>query len=435
MSQNQGIENYDFQELLIDLYHRESGEILSMLIRNFGLAHLDTTEQIVQTSFLVAQDRLYAYGVSDYYRLWVWNNAKNMAAAVLKREKELIFKKYEIMVEKDGEWSAPKFFVIEKEKADKLKLFFALTHPSLTKPQSKFLILNLLFGFNVFEIKSALYINEHEIVAGIKDAKNSVSANDIPYELASVNDLDGHLERSMEILYELFEEAGLNLADNEKLYQYLAGNLTSVMESVINAYLTAKPHFNALLAYMLFKVSRRFAQVGDDGGLRTLSEQDRALWDKSLIASALNHLHKSADGRIVTKYHLIAGIEACHSVAESYDDTDWKKIVSLYRYYEKMNKTKLLSYEYVLALSKVKGAQEGIKEIKKAQGDNPGFWFYFTLGGLHMSVHEYDAAMEAYEKALERSVAPHLKKLVEKRMRICRDNGENLENYDRSSIF
>jgi predicted RNA polymerase sigma factor len=69
-----------------------------------------------------------------------------------------------------------------------------------------------------------------------------------------------------------------------------------------------RPATHALLSLMLFNSGRIPTRVDGAGNLLLLDEQDRARWDRRLIAKALFHFAQSAEGGEITSYHLQSGI-------------------------------------------------------------------------------------------------------------------------------
>jgi RNA polymerase sigma-70 factor (ECF subfamily) len=61
-----------------------------------------------------------------------------------------------------------------------------------------------------------------------------------------------------------------------------------------------------------------------------LDKQDRARWDRSLIAAGLAELRRAVGRERLGPYQLQAMIAACHVAAGSAADTDWARIVELY---------------------------------------------------------------------------------------------------------
>src|SRR5206468_3048752 len=87
---------------------------------------------------------------------------------------------------------------------------------------------------------------------------------------------------------------------------------------------------SALLALMLFHAARFDARLDTEGGILLLQEQDRTKWDQELIARGTFYLSESAAGEQITRYQLEAAIAAQHSLAPSFDSTDWLTLLMLY---------------------------------------------------------------------------------------------------------
>src|SRR5262249_22477549 len=90
------------------------------------------------------------------------------------------------------------------------------------------------------------------------------------------------------------------------------------------------PAAEALRALFCFHIARSPARRADDGGLLLLHEQDRARWDPALFEEGFRYLARSSRGDELSRFHLEAGIAACHAKAASYAGTDWAQIVELY---------------------------------------------------------------------------------------------------------
>ena len=61
-----------------------------------------------------------------------------------------------------------------------------------------------------------------------------------------------------------------------------------------------------------------------------LAEQERALWDKTMIARGLLHLDRLAAGKEISESHLKAEITCYHCTAPNYHATNWQRMLSLY---------------------------------------------------------------------------------------------------------
>src|SRR6202163_5130190 len=82
---------------------------------------------------------------------------------------------------------------------------------------------------------------------------------------------------------------------------------------------------------MEIQASRSRARVSASGEPILILDQDRALWDQLLIRRGLAGLERAEKlGGSLGPYALQAAIAACHARALIPEETDWKRIVSLY---------------------------------------------------------------------------------------------------------
>src|SRR5262249_42495104 len=138
------------------------------------------------------------------------------------------------------------------------------------------------------------------------------------------------------------------------------------------------PKLHALLALMYLQASRLPARQDADGNLLVLAEQDRGLWDRRLIAGGLHHLDRSAVGDELTEYHLQAGIAACHAVAESYQQTDWPRVLDQYDHLVTLVSSPVVVLNRAVAVSMVHGPEAGLHALDAIQND-PALRGYYLL--------------------------------------------------------
>src|SRR5260370_13282882 len=91
-----------------------------------------------------------------------------------------------------------------------------------------------------------------------------------------------------------------------------------------------EPEVRGLLALMMLIESRRAARTTPEGELVLLSDQDRGLWDRGLIAEGQALVCQCLRRTRPGPYQLQAAINAVHSDAAMAAATDWGQIVRLY---------------------------------------------------------------------------------------------------------
>ena len=88
---------------------------------------------------------------------------------------------------------------------------------------------------------------------------------------------------------------------------------------------------HGLQALLELQASRFHARTTADGEPILLEDQDRARWDHLLIRRGLAALARAEGmGQPVGVYTVQAAIAACHARARRAEDTDWRRIATLY---------------------------------------------------------------------------------------------------------
>src|SRR5260370_32976645 len=91
-----------------------------------------------------------------------------------------------------------------------------------------------------------------------------------------------------------------------------------------------EPEVRGLLALMMLIESRRAARTTSEGELVLLSDQDRGLWDRTLIAEGQAIARECLRGNQPGPYQIQAAINAVHSEASAASITDWRQILQLH---------------------------------------------------------------------------------------------------------
>lgn len=166
---------------------------------------------------------------------------------------------------------------------------------------------------------------------------------------------------------------------------------------------TRTPRTWALLSLLLLQAARFPARVGDDGALFLLRDQDRSRWDRVRMAHGLRALGHAAAGDTVTRYHLEAGIAACHAAAPSWEDTDWRQIVALYDALFEMTGSPVVALNRAIAVWQLEGAHAGIEAVARV-ADHPALARYHVraavLAELWRDAGDFDRAAAYYREAL-----------------------------------
>lgn len=124
-----------------------------------------------------------------------------------------------------------------------------------------------------------------------------------------------------------------------------------------------EPEAQGLLALLLLLHARSAARVTAGGSLARLAEQDRRLWDRSLITEGQGIVRACVQRGRPGPYQIQAAINAVHSVAPSFDSTDWRAILTLYGQLYAFTPTPVVALNRAVALAEVRGPAAGLAAV------------------------------------------------------------------------
>lgn len=306
------------------VYRSESRRVLATLIRLLG--DFDLAEEALHEAFFVAVERWEQDGVPDNPRAWLVSTGRFKAIDRLRRQARFAAHQNQLLAQadelEDADWSA------EDVEDDRLRLIFTCCHPALAADAQAALTLREICDLTTEEIARAFLATPATIAQRIVRAKGKIREAKIPYQVPSLAELPERLDSVLRVIYLVFNEGysasmGADLTREDLTREAIRlGRL--LME------LLPEPEVMGLLALMLLHESRRPARTSAGGELVLLDEQDRSLWDASLIAEGSALVEKALTSRRFGPYSLQAAIAAVHAEAASADETDWPQIVGLY---------------------------------------------------------------------------------------------------------
>jgi len=430
--------NENSERQLLALYRRRYGSFISTLTRYLGIPHLKLAERVVEDAFLKTVERWGRYvppgGARRDPIMEIWSTLNSLTIQILSGEGYARYQKYEAMIEKDGEWSAPTFFVLEEQKDDMLRMLFACTHPELEEEDREILVAAVLCGMSAAEIKAAFTERGTNPSERVKRAKDALIAVNPPYKIPQGWNSLVRLDEALRVLHRIFTEGG-NRGQWRRGWEWILIELVTLI-GARSGFDTPKAH--ALCAFMLLSAGMTPSSRKSGIDQTPPSEEERALWDKRLISKGLEHLHHSARGTEVTIYHLEAGISACHAISESVEATDWKKLVSLYDSYLNINDSTEVQFNRSIALARLKGAREGVDdlvELVEKGGSGDLKLLHSSLGDLYMKLGKFKEALHNYGVALDSTRSKADRKRIEKRIDGCLRKIDMTSRYPAGSTF
>jgi RNA polymerase sigma-70 factor (ECF subfamily) len=163
-----------------------------------------------------------------------------------------------------------------------------------------------------------------------------------------------------------------------------------------------------LLALMLLLEARRTARF-QDGRLTLLSEQDRSLWDRALISEGQDLVQRCLRRNEPGQYQLQAAINAVHSDARTFAETDWWQIVQLYNQLLAVAPSPVVALNRAVAVAELEGPDAALGLVDALKLD--GYHLFHSiradllrrLGRTEEARAAYDAAIALSSNTVERA--------------------------------
>jgi RNA polymerase sigma-70 factor (ECF subfamily) len=414
-------------ELTEHLFRRESGRMIAVLTRIFGFHNLALVEDVVQDAFCRATEVWPFRGVPENPSAWLIATAKHRALDVLRRERTARTYEPELSRLLQSEWTlAPAVKDLFTDKAindEQLRMMFACCHPRLPEEAQVMLILHILCGFGVHEVASAFVTSYTAVEKRIPRAKKVLAGSKKLFDTGSPADFSARLPAVQRALYLLFSEGYHGASAESAIRIELCDEAMRLSALLLGHTLGATPATYALSALMCLNRARLTARLDASGQLNSLFDQDRSLWDKNLVREGLQLLDLSATGSDLTEYHIEAAIASVHATAQSVQETDWSKILSLYDALMNIRPSPIVALNRAIASGQRDGPQQGLAELRtivdsKRLANYP--FYHAALGEFELGSNHSDAAREHFSAALKLSRNPMERQFFERRLSACR---------------
>jgi RNA polymerase sigma-70 factor (ECF subfamily) len=391
-------------------FRADYGRCVAALARRLGAERLELIEDAVQDAIARALERWDAEGAPANRTHWIIGVAHNRAVDRLRGEARLA-----PLGDAQGGVTAIPGPAVD----DELALMFLCCHPSLPRAAQVALTLKVACGLGVPQIARAFLTDERTLAQRIVRAKQLLRREDARFEVPEPSQLPARLEPILDVLYLVFSE-GYSPSDGD-----LSSRADLCVEALRLVRLLAElpsgapPTAEALRALFCFQLSRARARTADDGSLLLLHEQDRTRWDEALAAEGFACLGRAAHGRDVSRFHIEAGIAACHAAAPSHQATEWPLIVSLYDDLRAVAPSPVVDVNRAIAIGMARSALAGLDELdaipeREIVGRYP--YALAAYAELHASLGHVEEARGYLKRALEHQPAGAQRRLLERKL-------------------
>ena len=384
---------------LVDhLFRRESGRLVSILTRYFGVSHLQLAEDVVQDALLKAMQTWPFIGIPKNPSAWLLQTAKNRGLDQVRRGTRWKGRQAELspLIEDCLNAAlttpAPQF---EDEIADsQLRMMFICCHPDLPPDAQVALTLKTLCGFSEREIAAAFLISEAAVTKRLVRARRFLRDQQVAIELPLATELTPRVEHVLQALYLLFNEGYKATEGDSLLREDLCDEAIRLAGMLSTHVIGDRPTTHALLALMHFGAARLSSRLDEGGGLLILAEQDRANWDQTKIARGMRYLQHSGEGPALALFDQLLQL----------DDSP------------------LVALNRAVAVAHAQGATAGLEALRAiSQIDQlSGYYLYHAVEGqLLLELDRKQEAAVCFRRGWELAKLRPERLLLEEKLRHC----------------
>jgi RNA polymerase sigma-70 factor (ECF subfamily) len=397
------------------IFREEYGRAVSVLVRVFG--DIDIAEDAVQDAFTAAAERWPVAGLPPSPAGWIITTARNRAIDRLRREASRgnVHAQAALLYGRGKDAHDPYAHDpyghdlyghdgTAQEgpvRDDRLRLIFTCCHPALARRAQVALTLRLLGGLTTAEIAHAFLVPEPTMAQRLVRAKGKIRDARIPYRVPGEAELPGRLQAVLAVVYLIFNE-GYTASSGDRLIREDLCAEAIRLGRILAELMPGDPEVMGLLALMLLIESRRAARSTAGGDLVLLADQDRARWDRGLIAEGQAIVRRCLQLDQPGPYQIQAAINAVHSDAPAVAATDWWQILQLYDQLLALAPSPIVALHRAVAVAEVEGP-DGALALVDALDLGDYHLFHAIRGHLLRRLGRTAEAADAYDAAIART--------------------------------
>jgi RNA polymerase sigma factor (sigma-70 family) len=408
------------------LFRRESGRMVAVLTRVFGVHNLSLVEDVVQDAFCRAMEVWQFRGMPDAPSAWLMAVAKNRALDVLRRERTARTFAPELTRLLESEWTLAgtldEQFAPLAIKDDVLRLMLSCCDPRIAEDSQVALVLHMLCGFSVDEVAGAFVATHAAIEKRLTRAKKTLAQSAQLFDTADAAGFSARLPAVQRVLYLLFNEGYHGASPQFAVRASLCQEAMRLAALLLEHPFGATAATDALAALMCLDAARLPARTDAAGDLLALSDQDRTKWDRGLLAEGDRLLQRAARGAELTTYHVEAAIAWVHTSAVRGEDTDWPRIVALYDMLMTVRPSPVVALNRAIAVAQLAGPEAGLEAIEAIEHRDRLARYPFlpaALGELELRAGRPLPAQQHFHEAARLARNPAERRYLQQREHTC----------------
>jgi RNA polymerase sigma-70 factor, ECF subfamily len=367
---------------------------LNRLVNN-----LDDAEDAFAEATIEALKRWPTTGIPTRPGAWLTTVARRKALDALRRATRRTQREEAVMTLLDDD--SPLDYQTIRD--DQLRLLFICCHPALPISAQVRLALRLLGGLTTAEIAHAFLEPEGTTSKRITRAKAKIAANNIAYRIPADHELPERIHGVLNVVARIYTTGhhapyGHSITRTDLTAEALR------LADVVSQLMPDEPECLGLRALLLATDARTNTRVDSDGHFTPLVDADRSQWNVNQAHDARVMLEQALRHGTPGPFQLQAAVSCLHSLASSYDETDWRQISELYQHLERLTPSVPVKVNRAIATAQHEGPMAGLAILQQvADAADTWHFFHVAVGHLHAQIGNTSEAITAYHTAMDRA--------------------------------
>ncbi|BDI28942.1 DNA-directed RNA polymerase sigma-70 factor [Capsulimonas corticalis] len=399
-------------ERAVEMAARESyGRLLAYIVARTG--DVASAEDALGDAFLRALETWPKNGVPARPDAWLLTAAKRRHIDGYRQAKSAaqVIESLTIAAERDALEPQDQFPMDMEYPDERLKLLFLCTHPAIDPAARTPLMLQTALGIDAARIASAFLTSPAAMGQRLTRAKTKIRQAVLRIDAPDESELPQRVGAVLEAIYAAY---GLgwdrSVYGSDRRWRGLSDEAIWLARLTVSL-LPSEPEAKGLLALMLYCESRTTTRRSGDGAYVPLSEQNAALWSKSLIDEAETLLTAASCARRLGRCQLEAAIQSAHSRRAYGQPIDWRSIAQLYDGLVTFAPTAGALIGRAAAVAEAISPAEGLRLLEELDAAAMTTYqpYWALKAHLLLQLGKHPEAAHAYQQAIGLSEDPAVK--------------------------